>query len=511
MPVVEIASHIHTTLHRAIAYVINPAKTDGGRLAEAGWSDGALDPLRLERAMLDDIDATPSGRHGGGQGRGRLAIHIVQSFDPNEHVTAEQVHDMGVLLAEQITGGAYKYVIGTHTDKAHLHNHIIICAASEDTHRKIHLPKNAVDGWRETSDRICREHGLNTLEPAPPTPMRRDADTPDRHGIGRAELYATAKGVGVKERLRTIIDLTAAKTRDWDQLARMLDAQGVTMSMRGKHVTYTWQATGFKIRDDRLGMVYDPATIMARLSRSAVTPISFNQRLVAHVDRDKNVAVVWLPGSKRRLKTTIPLERVVQSGSTWRAYLPSRHEQIILNRDGTHHSRMRPAGLHEWFGSPDEAIGTRVERTGRRPGIEAGATAAQRRYYHVVARKVDQINERARALRTLARYRDEHKDMRQATADLRARIRTEHDALIAAVIALSDAIETGEPDAIVEARDEQQLRETRLDTLTADLAAIEHAAAQLRDDRAEPDHPQRAEPRDGTEQRRRAQRGQTIG
>lgn len=511
MPVVEIASHIHTTLHRAIAYVINPAKTDGGRLAEAGWTDGTLDPLHLERAMLDDIDATPSGRHGGAQGRGRLAIHIVQSFDPDEHVTPEQVHDMGVLLAEQITGGAYKYVIGTHTDKAHLHNHIIICAASEDTHRKIHLPRNAVDQWRETSDRICREHGLNTLDPAPPTPMRADADTPGRHGIGRAELYAMAKGVGVKERLRTIIDLTAAKARDWDQLARMLDAQGVAMSMRGKHVTYTWQATGFRIRDDRLGMVYDPTAIMARLSRTAVTPISFNQRLVAHVDRDKGVAVVWLPGSKRRLKTIIPLDRIVRSGSTWRAFLPSRHEQFILNRDGTHHCRTRPMGLYEWFGSPDESIGTRAERTGARPGIEAGTTAAQRRYYHMIARKVDRINERARALRTLARYRDEHKDMRAAITDLRARIRTEHDALIAAVIALSDAIETGEPHAVVEARDEQQSRETRLNTLTADLAAIEHAAAHLRDDRADPDHPQRAEPRDETEQRRRAQRGQSIG
>lgn len=160
---------------------------------------------------------------------------------------------------------------------------------------------------------------------------------------------------------------------------------------------------------------------------------------------------------------------------------------------------MRPVGLYEWFGAPDESIGTRAERTSRRPGIEVGATAAQRRYYHVVARKVDRINERARALRTLTRYRDEHKDMRQATADLRARIRTEHDALIAAVIALSDAIETGEPHAVVEARDEQQSRETRLNTLTADLTTIEHAAAHLRDDRADPDHPQRAEPRDGTE------------
>lgn len=168
-------------------------------------------------------------------------------------------------------------------------------------------------------------------------------------------------------------------------------------------------------------------------------------------------------------------------------------------------------GLYEWFGSPDEAIGTRVEHTGRRPGIEAGATAAQRRYYHVVARKVDRINERARALRTLARYRDEHKDMRAAITDLRARVRTEHDALIAAVIALSDAIETGQADAVVEARDEQRLRETRLNTLAADLTAIEHAAAHLLGDTIEPDRPQRAEPRDETEQRRRGRHGQTIG
>ena len=127
------------------------------------------------------------------------------------------------------------------------------------------------------------------------------------------------------------------------------------------------------------------------------------------------------------------------------------------------------------------------------------------------ASKVDRFNHRARALRTLARYRDEHKDMRAAITDLRARVRTEHDALIAAVIALSDAIETGQADAVVEARDEQRLRETRLNTLAADLTAIEHAAAQLRDDRAEPDHPQRAEPRDETEQRRRGRHGQTIG
>lgn len=168
-------------------------------------------------------------------------------------------------------------------------------------------------------------------------------------------------------------------------------------------------------------------------------------------------------------------------------------------------------GLYEWFGSPDESIGTRAERTGARPGIEAGTTAAQRRYYHVVARKVDRINERARALRTLARYRDDHKDMRAAITDLRARVRTEHDALIAAVIALSDAIETGQADAVVEARDEQRLRETRLNTLTADLTAIEHAAAHLPGDTDEPGRPQRAEPRDETEHRRRGRHGQTIG
>lgn len=479
MPVIEIASHIHTTLHRAIAYITNPTKTDGGRLAEASWTSRDLDPLRLERAMLDDIDATPGGRAGGTNGRGRLALHIVQSFDPDEQVSASQVHDMGVLLAEAITDGAYKYVIGTHTDKAHLHNHIIICAASEDTHRKMRLPIDALDQWRETSDLICHEHGLSTLDPAPPTP-RHGADKPDRRGVGRAELYATAKGVGVKEQLRTTIDLTSAKAANWEQLTRMLDAQGVTMGMRGKHVTYTWQATGFRIRDDRLGMVYDPASIMARLTRDAVTPITFNQRLVAHVDQGKGVATVWLPGSKRQLKTTIPLDRVIRTGSTWRAFLPSRHEQIILNRDGTYHARTRPTGLYEWYGAPNEPILPRAET---QPTVEAGATAGPRRYYHVVARKVDAINERARALRALARYRDDHQDTRQAITSLKDRVNAEHDALIAATIALSDAIDNNDPDTIVEARDEQQLREKRLATLAADLKAIEHAAAILQGDR----------------------------
>ena len=74
-----------------------------------------------------------------------LALHLKHSFSPDEHVNAEQVHEMGVMLAEAITGGDYKYVVSTHMDRHHLHNHIVICAANRRTGRKIRLTRRSID------------------------------------------------------------------------------------------------------------------------------------------------------------------------------------------------------------------------------------------------------------------------------------------------------------------------------------------------------------------------------
>ncbi|MEF2737269.1 MAG: relaxase/mobilization nuclease domain-containing protein [Bifidobacterium choerinum] len=510
MAVVKLGPKIMSTLHKAIRYIINPDKTQGGHLVSANYGHAGDDYHTLAAAMTHDLEATP-----GGNGPGmRKAYHVIQSFNPNDEITPEQVHELGVRLAEEITGGEYRYVVATHTDKDHLHNHIIICAANAVTHRKMDLPKDAIDQWRAISDTMCREHGLNVLPEAPATPMRQADKVDARRGMSMAELHAMAKGHGLKDTIRTLVNLTAATSKDWADLKHRLAEQGVDLGTRGRHVTYTWQPTGFRIRDDKLGAAYDMTSIMARIGHAAVTPITFNSRLIARKDLTAGTVEVWLPGSKRQLKTVIPLERIVVTGSTWRAFLADRHEQVITNRHGDYVDKIRSQGLYEWFGRPDTS--TRIDRTEQRiiDNVQAGRSIGQRRYYAAIGRRVDRINEHAKDLTVLMQARRDGQDITRTMRDLRTRIRDEKAALQAAVVALADAIETGETDTVVEAKDEMTQREQRLDTLEHDLDTLTRAVNTLRQATA-PDPPQdrTREQRDRqtaeTEQARRERNTQT--
>ena len=110
--------------------------------------------------MLDDNRRSPKGI----RKDSRLAYHIKLSFSPKDPVTPEQVHELGVEFARRITGGEYKFVVATHTDRHHLHDHIMVCAASRyGKHLKAELPKDIIDQWRAVSDEICRREGLSVV------------------------------------------------------------------------------------------------------------------------------------------------------------------------------------------------------------------------------------------------------------------------------------------------------------------------------------------------------------
>ena len=114
----------------------------------------------LAEPMIRDLERCANGLRKDGV----LALHLKHSFSPDEHVNAEQVHEMGVMLAEAITGGDYKYVVSTHMDRHHLHNRIVICAANRRTGRKMRLTRKSIDQWRAISDELCRREGLAVLE-----------------------------------------------------------------------------------------------------------------------------------------------------------------------------------------------------------------------------------------------------------------------------------------------------------------------------------------------------------
>ena len=522
MAVVKLGRPVKSNLdgpYGAMAYIIKPAKTDGGRLVSSNYERTRTDYDALAEPMLEDNRRSPQGI----RKDSRLAYHIKLSFSPDDPVTPERVHELGVEFARRITGGEYRFVVATHTDRHHLHDHIMVCAASRyGKHLKAELPKDIIDQWRAVSDEICRREGLSvvfnpvveeqarkmrggeTVEgDAGTSPARdpergdeapaRNANEPEttarkaagreplerRYGMSMEEIYASAKGLGVKDRLRMLIDLTLAGAENFEDWKDMLDVQGVAVAVRGQHFTYTLKDTGFKVRDTKLGSAYDMTNIMAGLQSTPVIPITFNRRLVAKQTR--KTITVWLPGTHRKKKITFDAKRLVDDGgSTLRAFLPLHRDQIILDPSNRYAGRTTTHGLYQWFGEP----ASRLEplATPERLPLRYGVSPAQQRYYQAQARRLDRLAGEAKALNAAIRWtRLAGGDAARGLKLLRAKVRESHDELQAAVIALHDAIQQGDPDLVAETRGEMERREALCDRYEGELSTIEREIHTTRD------------------------------
>lgn len=168
MPITKILKNkIHTSesLKRALIYITNPKKTN-----DFEWVSGHLvsDPTnrtmtRDEFLMLRNMAVSITGREPENE---RLAYHIVQSFEPGDqkHLTIEQFHEMGQRLCEKFLGEEYEYVIATHIDQAHIHNHIIFNAVnSKDFHRFHASSKEFAKKLYKISNQIAEEYGASII------------------------------------------------------------------------------------------------------------------------------------------------------------------------------------------------------------------------------------------------------------------------------------------------------------------------------------------------------------
>lgn len=522
MAVVKLGLPVKSNLdgpYGAMAYIIKPAKTDGGRLVSSNYERTRTDYDALAEPMLEDNRRSPQGI----RKDSRLAYHIKLSFSPDDPVTPERVHELGVEFARRITGGEYRFVVATHTDRHHLHDHIMVCAASRyGKHLKAELPKDIIEQWRVIANEISEREGLsvifNPVTERVARKMRGDETTPDgtpaarerdpergdeaparnanepettarkaagreplerRYGMSMEEIYASAKGLGVKDRLRMLIDLTLAGAENFEDWKDMLDVQGVAVAVRGQHFTYTLKDTGFKVRDTKLGSAYDMTNIMAGLQSTPVIPVTFNRRLVAKQTR--KTITVWLPGTHRKKKITFDAKRLVDDGgSTLRAFLPLHRDQIILDPSNRYAGRTTTHGLYQWFGEP----ASRLEplATPERLPLRYGVSPAQQRYYQAQARRLDQLAGEAQALNAAIRWTKlAGGDSAKGLKLLRTKVRESHDGLQAAVIALHDAIQQGDPDLVAETRGEMERREALCDRYEGELSAIEREIHTTRD------------------------------
>lgn len=422
---------IHATLGKALKYIANPAKTDQGSLVSSNFQRDASDHRKAEKAMLHDVDSCVGGR----VENSVLAYHVIQSFAPGE-TTPEQCHRLGEELARRISGDEHKYVVATHLDRDHLHNHIIICSANECTRRKMRVIPKRKNGtlkqWRQISDGLSRAENLTVIEPSKhPTYVE-----------GMEGLYTIVKGTSAKDTMRRRIELALSESDEWEAFTRILhDKYAVSTSVRGHHLTFTAADTGFKVRDVKLGQAFDQSSLMARLRHAPVREITFNKRMIAH--RDGASVHVWLPKTHRSEQLSIPAEYIITDGTTYRAFLTANQEQIITDQDGAYRRSALPDELYAHFAPPTIAMSA-IADAEMRPSI--GISEAQQRYYRSQAIRIDRLRDDVRLLNAMA---DMHADGTSHDAmieDLSARIEHERAEFQAELIACADGVNVPDMD-----------------------------------------------------------------
>ena len=235
-----------TTLDAGITYATNPEKT------EQLFFTSAINCDSCETAFAE-MQATKQrfGKLGGVVG-----YHFIQSFAPGE-VTPEQAHRIGVEFAERVFGKRYEAVIGTHLDKAHLHNHVVVNSVSFVDGKKYHSsPGSYYFDVRGVSDALCRENDLSTI-------------APQGRGKHYAEWKAEQKGKPtIRSIVRADIDRIIGEAYTYETFLMLLRREGYVVQNRPdrKYVTVLPPGGKRAIRLDSLGEGYTEQDIRRRLA-----------------------------------------------------------------------------------------------------------------------------------------------------------------------------------------------------------------------------------------------------
>ena len=208
---------IKVTDKKALDYITNPDKTDEKLLVSSfGCSPETAD---LEFAMTRE-----SAKKNGMDKGNNLAFHLIQSFKPGE-VDAETAHRLGQQFADEVLKGKYEYVISTHVDKNHIHNHIIFNAASFVDHHKYVSNKRSYHKLCRISNRICQENGLATSMPT------------GEKGKSYKENLEYHRGTSWKAKLRVNVDKAIWSSVNYDEFLQKMQLTGYEVR-QGKHLSF---------------------------------------------------------------------------------------------------------------------------------------------------------------------------------------------------------------------------------------------------------------------------------
>lgn len=193
---------IKATVNKAVDYICNPAKTDESILISSFGCSPETAAFDFKFSLSKTNQADPN-----------KAFHLIQAFMPGE-VSYKEAHKIGVELADKLLEGKYSYVVATHIDKGHVHNHIIFCAADNINHEKYHDCKKSYYHIRKLNDELCSEHNLSVIPPS------------ERSGKTYKEWQASRNKTSWKDTLKSVIDDAINQSSTYEECIEFIRAKG---------------------------------------------------------------------------------------------------------------------------------------------------------------------------------------------------------------------------------------------------------------------------------------------
>lgn len=229
-----------------IKYILNPDKTEQLKLVSDFGMSNYLDfpsyeeLVEMYHANFVNNDRLYDSRNDRQQVKQTKihAHHLIQSFSPDDKLTPEEINRIGYETIKELTGGSFRFIVATHVDKDHIHNHILINAVDKQSDKKLKWDYAQERNLRLISDRIAKEAGAKII-------------TPNRYSHEKFETYRrTNNKFELKQRLYFLME----NSRSFEDFLAKAPALNVEMDFSRKHARFLMTDRNMKqvIRGDQL-------------------------------------------------------------------------------------------------------------------------------------------------------------------------------------------------------------------------------------------------------------------
>ena len=240
---------IKTTLKKAIDYICNGDKTDDEIYVTTHLCsrENAHKEFALTKKQFNSRTKT-------------LAHHLIQSFVPEE-VSCEEAHQVGIELCEKILGNKYEYVLATHIDKYHIHNHIIFNSIDVDEGKVYYSYYSSYMNIRNQSDRLCKEHNLSVIDQETEKEIN---EIKRRKFVNWYDWNEDKKGKSYKSRLQFDMDRVIQKAINWEHFLKIMEQHGYEIKF-GKYIAFKQKNQQRFTRAKTIGDNYTEEKIKERI------------------------------------------------------------------------------------------------------------------------------------------------------------------------------------------------------------------------------------------------------